>query len=1204
MNATITQPGYTIAGRFTLESQVATGGMGVVYRAADLEAGVFVAVKLQLGNDGVAAERFLQEAEVLARLASSHIVRHVAHGVLDDGRAWLAMEWLSGVDLDAFLRNGPMLPAEALAMVADIAGALSEIHDLGIVHRDIKPGNLYLVDGDPRRARLLDLGIARVVDDGAVRRTGAGMVVGTPAYMAPEQARSATMLDGRADLYSLGVVLYECLTGQAAWPGQNPLAVLVKVLVESPPHLADIAPHLDRRLDAFVYRLMARDPSARPAHAQDVLNEATALAVSLSAGQPPIRMLSPMVDRTRSPMGEGLSSQEVQIVTVVLVTACAGPGALEPIESSDLCRLAKRQAEKQGATATALPNGIVLLTFGDTSAATDRAGRAARAAIALMSKTPAGACLLATGRMDQAVAFGEVIDRAFEQIIHVAPGSVLVDPTTCGLLSARFVLSAASETVDVGQSPWLQLLAEAEPLSSARLVLGRPSPFVGRQRELSLLEGWFREVRDDRVARVVVITGDAGLGKSRLCDEFLGRLLSTCPQIEVLTGSCPPRPRPYAAFADLVRRRVGLDAQADADGLCDAILELVEQRLENGEHVAEVLAHISTTSGVDSTRADRRQSLGRVEALKASPDKLSNSIRVALTSFVDMLASDVAVVLSIDDFQLADEGTRATIKSLLSKLARRPLLLVIAQRGDPDRSLVPSPGEYRHAAIAMLPLGDLACLSLVRDLLPERLEALGEAGIERLSERAGGNPYFLEELIRATDDQGPGAALPETVLAMLQARLNHRSAAEKRVLRAASICGLHFEVSTLRTLLPELTIASIERTLDALAEVDCVVFWDQKWSFVHDELREAAHAMLTEEDRRRGHALLALTRERTSPGDPGAIAEHWVEARNPHRAARWHAQAARLSAVHNDLSGARAWAERGLYYVEDADPATRGQLAQVVAEVLGWQGQYQQSAAWAEHALTHLSPGSIGWYRAMGDALSGTTSAVSHGQLCERLIEETKSCRSAAVGAAAAAALSRTAIGLRARAKGPLAEALYSRAVELAVEVSLGAPASILLRRAAAARSWSRGDLGAAYFETAEALAAFENGGFNQLACGTRQSLGAACVELGHYNRAIELLSESARVAAELGLERVEAKALHALGNALLRSGQLDRALEMESLALRAFETQGDAVLSGACHASIARAHTAAGRAQQGRTEALLALAVPIELAPLLHVFA
>ena len=405
MNANITEPGYTIAGRFALESQIATGGMGVVYRAADLEVGVFVAVKLQLGDDGVATERFLQEAEVLARLASAHVVRHVAHGVLDDGRAWLAMEWLSGVDLDAFLKNGPMLPAEALAMVADIAGALSEIHDLGIVHRDIKPGNLYLVDGDPRKARLLDLGIARVVDEGAVRRTGAGMVVGTPAYMAPEQARSAMTLDGRADLYSLGVVLYECLTGQVAWPGQNPLAVLVKVLVENPPHLADIAPHLDRRLDAFVYRLMARDPSARPAHALALLNEATALALSLSADQPPIRMLSPM--------GEGLSSQEVKIVTVVLVTACAGPGALEPIESSDLCRLADRQAEKQGATATALPNGLVLLTFGDTSAATDRAGRAARAAIELMSKTPAGACLLATGRMDQAVAFGEVIDRAF-----------------------------------------------------------------------------------------------------------------------------------------------------------------------------------------------------------------------------------------------------------------------------------------------------------------------------------------------------------------------------------------------------------------------------------------------------------------------------------------------------------------------------------------------------------------------------------------------------------------------------------------------------------------------------------------------------------------------------------------------------------------------------------------------------------------------
>ena len=205
--------GELIAGRFAVERLAAQGGMGVVYRAKDTLTGDHVALKV-LKENTEEADRFQREAAVLAELRHPAIVRYVAHGIIGHGkRAYLAMEWLEGEDLSVRLARQGLDVKEGLLLAIRVAEALAVAHARGITHRDIKPSNLFLPDGDLARVKVLDFGIARL-GLAAVTMTQTGIMVGTPGYMSPEQARGDPLVDGRADVFALGCVLFECITGK------------------------------------------------------------------------------------------------------------------------------------------------------------------------------------------------------------------------------------------------------------------------------------------------------------------------------------------------------------------------------------------------------------------------------------------------------------------------------------------------------------------------------------------------------------------------------------------------------------------------------------------------------------------------------------------------------------------------------------------------------------------------------------------------------------------------------------------------------------------------------------------------------------------------------------------------------------------------------------------------------------------------------
>ncbi len=253
----------SIDGRFQLLGLLGEGGMGKVYRAKQTSVGRDVAIKLlrtDMGKNEEVRERFLREAQLISGFNHPNIVRLVDFGETDEGRLYLAMEFVNGKTLGEVFKGLMIQPQYVLEMARQVASALIEAHAQDVVHRDLKPDNIFITriaDGSIQ-FKVLDFGVAKTSTSGL---TATGTVYGTPNYMAPEQAQGLKV-SAQTDLYAIGVMMYEMLTGRVPFAGQ-PLQVMLMHVKEEPPYLLDLAPHLPDEVVEIVRSLMAKDPADR-----------------------------------------------------------------------------------------------------------------------------------------------------------------------------------------------------------------------------------------------------------------------------------------------------------------------------------------------------------------------------------------------------------------------------------------------------------------------------------------------------------------------------------------------------------------------------------------------------------------------------------------------------------------------------------------------------------------------------------------------------------------------------------------------------------------------------------------------------------------------------------------------------------------------------------------------------------------------------
>lgn len=294
-------PEQLLDGRYRLADRIGSGGMGEVWRAYDQNLHREVAVKLVTGlghsHDPKAAARFVQEARAAARLSSRHIVTVYELGTARmDGRAavpYLVMELLDGRPLDQLIHGGDGLPPldDAARWAGQMCKALGTAHAAGVVHRDMKPANVLVIEGDAAdredsMVKVLDFGTARFLDSTSAPTTltAVGLVVGTPAYMSPEQARGDVPVDERSDLYSLGCILYELVTGRLPFEASAWHVLLRKHMDEPPPPPRHLRAALPGGWDELILALLAKDPDDRPQTAGEVRSRLSALEGGASTG--------------------------------------------------------------------------------------------------------------------------------------------------------------------------------------------------------------------------------------------------------------------------------------------------------------------------------------------------------------------------------------------------------------------------------------------------------------------------------------------------------------------------------------------------------------------------------------------------------------------------------------------------------------------------------------------------------------------------------------------------------------------------------------------------------------------------------------------------------------------------------------------------------------------------------------------------------
>lgn len=266
-------------GPYLLKAELASGSMGVVYLAQHQLTRAEAAVKLlrpELMGRAESRERFLREVSAASRIGHPGVVQVLDAGVDQHGRFYIAMERLQGDDFCNRLACGGLTVQQALGYIDALLDPLIAAHDAGLVHRDLKPENVFILDTEgPTRVKLLDFGIVRELDQKSA--TATGLVVGTPTYMSPEQALSPRSVGPATDVWAVGVMLYEVLTGRVPFDGESAHAVVIHACHDPHVPVHELVPQMDRRLSALVDRCLAKDPSQRPAHARALKQELSAL---------------------------------------------------------------------------------------------------------------------------------------------------------------------------------------------------------------------------------------------------------------------------------------------------------------------------------------------------------------------------------------------------------------------------------------------------------------------------------------------------------------------------------------------------------------------------------------------------------------------------------------------------------------------------------------------------------------------------------------------------------------------------------------------------------------------------------------------------------------------------------------------------------------------------------------------------------------
>lgn len=619
-----------------------------------------------------------------------------------------------------------------------------------------------------------------------------------------------------------------------------------------------------------------------------------------------------------------------------------------------------------GARAHFLVEGTLVVTLPTRGSAQDQATLAARTALLLRDRLPDTRMIVLTGRgtRERTQVVGNLVELgmrllASEPADAVSRG-ILLDPLSSQLLPPRF------RTDRVAERSYLH--SEDVDADETRLLLGRPTPCVGREVELTSLETALETCIEERERQIVLISGAAGQGKSRLRHEFLRRLSQSGCECTILTLRGEPTAAPYSVLRHALRHHSRIAESAPRE----VQLAQLRAHLPCGPapppRLLDFLAELLGVPGVPLDPPARR-------AAEQDPRLMRDQLRWAFAELLRETSQRLPLLLVLDDLQWCDAATLDLIDHAALALQDSPLFILALGRPEPAAAQHDLFRAHRPRSLQLGRLGRRSCERLVRQVLSIVNPALlSDERIRRLVDQSSGNALLLEELIRASVES-PEDDRPQTVLAMLQARLGVLETAERHALLLASVLGTQFSARDLMALQgDELRASLVQTQLQALKEAELIEVQTERtdsadlaeFVFRNELIRQAAYELISADERAALHRRVARHLESAHPSAALRIGSHWLSAEEKDPAIAWLCRAAEQALDGHDLQETLRIAEVAI--AAGAAGETLGGLWALQAAAAFWQGSYQQCQRWALAALPLIRRGSELFFRVLADA--------------------------------------------------------------------------------------------------------------------------------------------------------------------------------------------------------------------------------------------
>ncbi len=927
-------------GRYRVRHALGDGGFGTVYLCHDTQLDRPVAVKVIHGGPGVSqagAERFLQEARRLAQLSHPGIV--AVHDVgTERGQVFIVSDFLEGPDLGRWLEEKRPSWQEAARIVAAIADALAHAHARLIVHRDVKPANIIVTPD--RGPILVDFGLG--LDEARAGGSQLGVISGTPAYMAPEQvAGAAHRIDGRTDIYSLGVVLYQMLCGHLPFRASNTRELLRQVSDDEPQPPRQLRPEIPPELERACLKALAKRLQERYSTASDFaldLRRAGGPAEGQASSQrpgTPLTIISigetPAPAPTATSLRSSSTSNSVSIRTrardaerrqvTVLVCGCGLFESEHYLEGLD----AEGQASVMRAFQSACEEAVghhdgtviqcseegLLACFGYPVAFEDAAHRATRAGLAILLDLHSLAERIRreqTLELDPRVGIhtgpavveavaesvslvGEARNVAIRLVDSVEPGQIVCSAATHKLIRVQFDCTSLGQRKIKGIAQPVELFL-VEGVAKARSPFELPgpaglTPLTGRDQEINLLKDRWEQAQEG-MGQVVLLVGEPGLGKSRvvhtLKEHVLGRMGEGEVDSPVIEWRCSPHYQNSGLYPviDFYERALAFGRDEPPAARFDRLVRHLEQyELDRPETVPlwAALLSLPTTD--------------RFPASSLPPARQREETFRALLEWLHTCAARTPVLFVVEDLHWADASTIELLGQFIAEGQNDSILTLLTFRPD---FKTPWPAATHQTSLALNRLTRRQVGELMR---AKTGASLPESVVEQVYDRAGGVPLFVEEFTKmlhesvVMDQAGHGDAgssawlrreIPATLQDLVMARLD-RAQGERDLAQLAATLGREFsyEMVAAVALMDE---PSLQVELAKLVQAEILYTKGRipkcTYTFKHALVEDALYNALMKGKRQQFHERIALALEARFTGtaltQPELLAHHFTEA--------------------------------------------------------------------------------------------------------------------------------------------------------------------------------------------------------------------------------------------------------------------------------------------------------------------------------------